>query len=139
MQAKLKNYVQIGGKLLISGSYTGTDMQTPEEQAFLAQTLKLQYSTVDSLQPTQEVQGLGMRFTYYNTLNDKHYAATHPEILEPVEGAFCAMKYLNETCAAVAYKGTDYRSFTMGFPFECITDERQRASIMQGILKFLTE
>ena len=139
MQAKLKNYVQIGGKLLVSGSYTGSDMQAPEEQAFLAQTLKLQYSTVDSLQPTQEVQGLGMRFTYYNTLNDKHYAATHPEILEPVEGAFCAMKYLNETSAAVAYKGTDYRSFTMGFPFECITDERQRASIMQGILKFLTE
>ena len=139
MQAKLKNYVQIGGKLLVSGSYTGSDMQAPEEQAFLAQTLKLQYSTVDSLQPTQEVQGLGMRFTYYNTLNDKHYAATHPEILEPVKGAFCAMKYLNETSAAVAYKGTDYRSFTMGFPFECITDERQRASIMQGILKFLTE
>lgn len=80
-----------------------------------------------------------MQFTYYNSLTDKHYPATHPEILEPVGDAFCAMKYLNETSAAVAYKGTDYRSFTMGFPFECITDEQQQASIMQGILKFLTE
>ncbi len=139
MQARLNAYVQGGGRLLVSGSYTGSDMQSPEEQTFLAQTLKLQYPPVDSLQPTQEVQGLGMRFSYYNTLNDKHYAATHPEILEPTESAFCAMKYLNDTSAAVAYKGTDYRSFTMGFPLECITDEQQRTSIMQGILKFLTE
>ncbi len=139
MQAKLKAYVQNGGRLLVSGSYTGSDMRTPEEQEFLRQTLKLQYVQADSLQPTQEVQGLGMRFSYYNALNDKHYAATHPEILEPAEGSFCAMKYLNDTSAAVAYKGTDYRTFTMGFPWECITDERQRASIMQGILNFLTE
>ena len=139
MQTRLKDYVQGGGRLLVSGSYTGSDMQSPEERTFLAQTLKLQYAPADSLPPTQEVEGLGMRFGYYSTLNHKHYAATHPEILEPTEGAFCAMKYLNETSAAVAYKGTDYRSFTMGFPLECIMDERQRASIMQGILKFLTE
>lgn len=139
IQAKLKSYVQDGGRLLVSGSYTGSDMQAPEEQTFLAQTLKVQYSKVDSLQPTKYVQGLGMQFTYYNSLTDKHYSATHPEILEPIGDAFCAMKYLNETSAAVAYKGTDYRSFTMGFPFECITDEQQQASIMQGILKFLTE
>ena len=139
MQGKLKAYTQGGGSLLVSGSYTGSDMQAPEEQHFLAQTLKLQYTPIDSIQPTQEVQGLGIKFGYYNTLNDKHYAATHPEILQPVGEAFCAMQYMNGTSAAVAYKGKDYRSFTMGFPFECITDELLRTRLMQGILKFLTE
>ena len=41
--------------------------------------------------------------------------------------------------AAVAYKGNDYRAFTMGFPLECISDERTRTSILLGVLRFLTE
>ncbi len=139
LRTRLRAYTQGGGNLLVSGSYTGSDMQSADEQAFLKQTLKLEYAPVDSLQPTLEVEGLGLRFDYYNTLNDKHYAATHPEILQPVEGAFCGMKYENGTSAAVAYKGNDYHAFTMGFPLECITNEKLRTKIMQGILRFLME
>ena len=54
-----------------------------------------------------------------------------------VQEAFPAMVYANGTSAAVAYGGQDYRAFTMGFPFECITDKRMRASIMNGILNYL--
>ena len=31
----------------------------------------------------------------------------------------------------------DYHAFTMGFPFECITDAAMRRAIMQGILSYL--
>ena len=114
-------------------------MQAENEKAFLVSTLKVQYEPTDSLQPTATVTGLGMELDYHNQLNDKHYAATHPEILQPAGNAICAMQYLNGTSAAVAYKGPDYHSFVMGFPFECIKEEKIRNSLMAGILKYLTE
>lgn len=139
MMTRLQNYMDKGGSLLISGSYIGSDMQTDEEKAFLEKKLKLTYHPIDSLQPTPDVKGLGMSFNYYNKLNDKHYAALHPEVLQPSGNGFCAMQYINETSAAVAYKGDDYRSFTMGFPFECITDEVSRQQLMKGILNYLLD
>lgn len=160
LQNRIKGYMAGGGRLLVSGSYTGSDMQTEQEQAFLGNTLKVNYeptgtrfiieemnqedSTVtqrDSIVTTAaSVSGLGLLFSYYNELNDKHYAATHPEILQPsMNGAFTAMRYTTGTSAAVAYKDNSQRSFVMGFPLECIVDEKTRNSIMLGILKFLTE
>lgn len=137
MMNKIASYTAQGGNLLVSGSYTGSDMQTDEEKAFLARTLKLQYESVDSIQPTAEAQGLGMQFSYYNELNDQHYAATHPEILQPTNGAICAMQYTNGASAAVGYKGKDYGVFTMGFPLECIKEASIRSQIMKGILSYL--
>ena len=160
MQKRIKYYALNGGKLLVSGSYNGSDMQDEEEKSFMGAILKVNYeptgtkfivqdvnpedSTIterDSIVTTSPmVSGLGKEFSYYNTLNAKHYAATHPEILKPIGStAFCAMRYLTGTSAAVAYRSTSYRTFTMGFPLECISDEKARYSIMQGILKFLTE
>ena len=49
------------------------------------------------------------------------------------------MKYGDNQSACVAYDGSDYRSFTMGFPFECIREEQRRESIMRGILNFLLQ
>ena len=160
MQKRIKYYALNGGKLLVSGSYNGSDMQDEEEKSFMGAILKVNYepsgtkfivqdinpedSTIterDSIVTTSPtVSGLGKEFSYYNSLNAKHYAATHPEILKPIGStAFCAMRYLTGTSAAVAYRSTSYRTFTMGFPLECISDEKTRYSIMQGILKFLTE
>ena len=160
MQKRIKYYALNGGKLLVSGSYNGSDMQDEEEKSFMGAILKVNYeptgtkfivqdvnpedSTIterDSIATTSPtVSGLGKEFSYYHSLNAKHYAATHPEILKPVGStAFCAMRYLTGTSAAVAYRSTSYRTFTMGFPLECISDEKTRYSIMQGILKFLTE
>lgn len=160
MQKRIKYYALNGGKLLVSGSYNGSDMQDEEEKSFMGAILKVNYeptgtkfivqdinpedSTIterDSIATTSPtVSGLGKEFSYYHSLNAKHYAATHPEILKPIGStAFCAMRYLTGTSAAVAYRSTSYRTFTMGFPLECISDEKTRHSIMQGILKFLTE
>ncbi len=160
LQNRLKYYALNGGRLLVSGSYNGSDMQTEAEKAFLSDILKVNYeptgtkfivqdinpedSTIterDSIVTTAgSVSGLGQVFNYYNELNAKHYAATHPEILQPVGNtAFTAMRYTSGTSAAVAYKSTSYRTFCMGFPVECIVDERTRNSVLLGILKFLTE
>ena len=47
------------------------------------------------------------------------------------------MQYADGYGAAVAYKGSDYRLFAMGLPFECIQDAKKRSSIMRGIMNFL--
>lgn len=139
MRLALRQFTSKGKSLLVSGAYIGTDSNTPEEQEFLRQTLKCQYfgpsNTISGI-----VNGLGMQFNFYHQLNEQHYAATHTEVLMPAaEHAFCAMVYDNNTSAAVAYKGNDYRSMTLGFPFECIKQSSHRKNIMQGILNYLLQ
>jgi hypothetical protein len=137
IQKLLTAYTANKGRLLVSGSYIGSDMQTAEEQAFLSNVLKLSYSPTDSLTTDANINGLGLSFSIYRELNKEHYSATHPEVLHPIAPSYCAMQYADGTSAAVAYKDGNSRSFTMGFPFECITSEPIRNSIMQGIMNFL--
>ena len=140
MREHLRLFAQKGGSLLVSGAYLGSDMQEPAERRYLADVLKINYEgrDQDSLQ-RDSIRGLGMEFTFHRHLNERHYAAHHPEILEPVYPAFSAMKYADEYSACVAYSGNDYKAITMGFPLECIKDEPKRNSIMRGLLQFLLQ
>lgn len=143
LQQRLRLYTQSGGALLVSGSYLGSDMTMPEEQRFLSDVLKVSYQPNNNItHTTDSVSGLGLRFAYYNALNAHHYAATHTDVLTPAtdtSAPFSAMLYTSGSSAAVAYKGNDYRTFTMGFPLECISNERTRTSVLLGVLRFLTE
>ena len=138
LQTALLDYTSRGGRLLVSGAFVGSDQTTDADKAMLRELLKTECAGTNRLN-NSAVSGLGLDFSIYSQLNDRHYAATRTDVLMPVGTAFPAMVYLNDdTSAAVAYQGVDYRSFTMGFPFECIVDKQQRAAIMRGILNFLT-
>ncbi len=160
LQRQLAIYALNGGRLLVSGSYNGSDMQTEKERTFMSDILKTDYEPtgtrfiVQDINPedstiterdsivniSDSISGLGLRFKYYNDLNEHHYAATHPEILKSAGSeAFTAMRYTSGASAAVAFKSTSYRTFVMGFPLECIEDEKTRTSVLLGILRFLTE
>ena len=136
MRAALQNYTHKGGALLVSGAYIGTDIAGTEEEQFVNQTLKCAYGGRNHSE-SDTVNGMGTQIPYYHTLNEDHYAATSTDILNPMPSAYTVMQYADGQDAAVAYKGKDYRSFTMGFPFECIKDEQQQGSIMRGILNYL--
>lgn len=136
MRKTLTDYTRRGGALLVSGAYIGTDIMGTEEERFVSETLKCTYGGQYRAENNQ-VNGLGTVIPYYNMLNEEHYAATSADILRPAAPAFTVMQYADGQDAAVAYKGRDYRSFTMGFPFECIMDEQKQGSIMRGILNFL--
>ena len=146
MQTALRAYTTIGGKLLVSGAYVGSDQRSGGDQTFLREVLKaeaagtVRWSSPSLLEGAAgRLSGLGLDFTIYSQLNEQHYAATQTDILMPATPtAFPAMIYATgQTSAAVAYDGADYKSFVMGFPFECITDQRARNSLMSGILNFL--
>jgi hypothetical protein len=86
---------------------------------------------------TDYLNGMGTTIPYWRQLNEEHYAATSSDILQPVKPAYTALQYADGYGAGVAYQGSDYRSFVMGIPFECIKGEQKRAAIMNGILNFL--
>ena len=136
MQKTLMGYTAQGGTLMVSGAYIGSDMQDAEERQFLANVLKCQYAGRYA-DTNSTVTGLGTAIQYWNRLNAEHYAAVTTDVLMPVGSAYIAMQYADGQDAAVAYNGNDYRAFTMGFPFECIKDEKKRSSIMRGILNYL--
>ena len=137
MQNILRQYTAGHGNLLVSGAYIGTDMQQPQERQFISDVLKVS-SPCDYRDASGLVTGLGTSFSFHHQLNEQHYAATRTDVLMPTNSAaFPAMVYANNNSAAVAYGGQDYHAFTMGFPFECITDAGMRRAIMQGILSYL--
>ena len=137
MQSWLSNYTRRGGRLLVSGSFVGSDMATDQERAFLSQVLKCSWAGKDN-DTSESVSGMGTKFKFYRQPNELHYAAQHPDILQTDgDNAMATMAYGDGYGAAVAYSGSDYRTFTMGFPFECIQSDRTRVAIMQGILNYL--
>lgn len=137
MQRLLNNYTSAGGRLLVSGSYVGSDMQTDAEQQFLARTLKVSCAGNDRLNSSESVSGLSTSFSFYRHINEDHYAANAPDVLQPVNNAFTAMTYADGRSAAVASRTSAGRTFTMGFPLECIKETQTRKAIMRGILSFL--
>ena len=140
MRQHLKLFTSRGGALLVSGSYVGADMSMPSERMYLESLLKCKYDGVDRDSLDRDtIVGMGTSFEFHRHLNDIHYAATQPDILQPMAPAFSAMKYADDYSACVAYDGTDYKAMTLGFPFECIKSEQKRHALMRGILKFLLQ
>lgn len=137
MQTVLRAYAANGGRLLVSGSYLGSDMQATHEQDFLDNVLNVRYAATESLTKESQIKGMGTSFDIYRQFNKYHYSATHPEVLNPVGAAFCAMQYADGSSAAVACENGRKRTFVMGFPFECIQSKEQKKLIMQGIMNFL--
>lgn len=136
MQKKLRSYAKLGGNLFVSGSYIGRDMASDAERMFLSDVLKCQWNGTDSIN-NGIATGMGTDLSYYNTINEEHYAATSPDCLLPVTPAFAAMKYADGKYCCTAYDGTDRKVVAMGIPFECIKDTGKRSTIMRSFLKFL--
>ena len=137
MRQQLQAFVKKNGRLMVSGAYIGSDMKTKAEQQFLSDVLKLTYGGSARNTPNSMVNGLGMKFDTFRTINEQHYAAVAPDVLQHTGKSICAMQYADGRSAAVAYSGKDFRTFTIGFPFECICSEADRKAIMKGILNYL--
>ncbi len=137
LQKKLTEYTKKKGNLLVSGAYIGSDMSSDKELDFLNNTLHVTPQGSTKLADNNEIQGMSTSFDIYTMLNEEHYAATSIDLLSPVSPAFCALTEYRGASVCVAYDGKDCRTFTMGFPFECITSDKKRDTIMKGILGFL--
>ena len=137
MQTQIANYLNRGGRVFANGAYLATDMTSSNEQEWLARFFKVSAVGSNQNNYNSTVIGLGSQFDIYRTMNEQHYGAYSPDILQPSGSAFSVMTYADNTSAAVAYKGTDFRTFVMAFPFECIKNREVRNRIMRGIIAYL--
>lgn len=138
LQSKLRSYAKSGGRILVSGAYVGSDMTQPHERSFMSDVLKTTFTGTDTNAGNNMVDGLGLSFDIIRQINDRHFAATSVDRIAACDGrAFAAMRYQDGSTAGVAYDGTDYKSFVMGYPYECINNVRTRQQVMKGLLGFL--
>lgn len=141
MQRALTAYCRSGGKLLVSGAYVSRDMNgTQGNREFIQNILKYRYgNTLETTGNSIAIQGMGRTVSIPRLPNEQACPVTAPDCIAPTSTAFAAMTYsAGNASAAVAYKGNDYRTFIMGFPFESIKEEADRTAIMASVLRFLT-
>jgi hypothetical protein len=146
MMTAINRYTAAGGNLFISGAYIGTDMTENDDSLairFASATLHFIWRTnhatqVGSVYATGQGTKIFPRQLEFNT--DKIpglYRVESPDAIEPYgDGAFRIFRYKSGDCSAgIAYKGS-YRTVVLGFPFETITTEVQRAELMGAVMKF---
>lgn len=140
MQRIITSYCQSGGNLFVSGAYVGSDMSgTQGNREFTEKILKYGYQSSMTDKSSNHINGLGRTITIPRTPNETSYAVPAPDCIVPVDTAFPVFTYVpGNQSAGIAYKG-NYRTFVLGFPFESIQSEADRATIMAGILGFFTQ
>ena len=140
MQRIITSYCQSGGNLFVSGAYVGSDMSgTQGNREFTEKILKYGYQNSMTDKSSNRINGLGRTITIPRMPNETSYAVPAPDCIVPVDTAFPVFTYVpGNQSAGIAYKG-NYRTFVLGFPFESIQSEADRATIMAGILGFFTQ
>ncbi len=144
-------YLNAGGRLLVSGAEIGWDLgragvSSTADVNFFTNVLRAVYSA-DSGATGQVtgtaggfLSGVSIAFNYTNLL-PQVYAANYPDVLRVGSGAVTAAVYgasaSGTSGAIVQYSNATYRTVVMGFPFETITNEETRATVMTKAMQFL--
>lgn len=141
MQRIITSYCQSGGNLFVSGAYVGSDMAGSQgNREFTENVLKYGYQSSQTDKRVSQANGLGRTVTLPRVPNEMSYTVPSMDCIVPLAPAFPVFTYMpGNQSAGIAYKGKDYRTFVLGFPFESISSEVDRASIMAGILGFFTQ
>lgn len=136
----LQQYTRMKGCLLVSGAYVADDQRQQFGVEFLRNTLKIGSSQSIHTNSETRAEGMNTSLALYTALGQEHYPACRVDCLWPTSDAFSTLVYSPEGfSAAVAYKGSQYRAVTLGFPFECIVDPSLRINVMRAFLNFLTK
>lgn len=141
MVRALTAYLTVGGKLMVSGAYVASDSgQGPEGKQFVNQWLRSGFAgSEQTREPMYSVSGMAHQAQLHRLPNEAIYPLPSPDALLPLNGGFAPLSYADGKAAAVAFRGNEYRTFTLGFPLECVTDPQIRQVWMASILNFLTE
>lgn len=145
----LADYAKQGGKLFVSGAFLGepgasasrnTKVNVSEnDSVFLAQVLHCNYRATINHRDRAVFSGLGIDIPVFNLPNAAHYACQESTILEAVgEETFPAFAYCNTVEGTGYSAGVAWPSgVVMGFPYDCIIDNRTRQSVMRAVLDHL--
>lgn len=131
----LLRYCNAGGRLFVSGSRLKKSLVQDD---FGAKVLKCKDGGTFSNLNGRDLSGANVRFSLAGRANEQIYAVPSIQCVLPVSGSYSAFVYTEGNYGTgVVYRGKDYRTFVLGFPFECIQDIAARDHVMQAVLNTL--
>ncbi len=147
MQQSLRDFLNSGGSLFISGAYIGTDMEENADSSSIhfasdmlhftwvtnhATRIGLVHATYDAIKIFPDTLKFNMEW------GKPIYRVEAPDAIDIAgKGAFRIYRYVSgNTTAGVAYQGK-YKSVVLGFPFETISEEQQTL-FMKNLMQFFT-
>ena len=142
-QQRVQSYLSGGGKLFVSGSEIGWDLDFLNNgRPFYNDVLRGAFVADDA--NTYNVAGspggifAGLTFSFDN--GSQFYDVTFPDVLAPRAGAISALSYSGGSggTAAVVFDGGAGQTQLVhfGFPFETITSSVARDRVMAAVLEF---
>lgn len=147
LQKKLRQYVNNGGDLLVTGTYVSTDLFGPNSpsgsQSFAREVLGIDQgrgSSSKSGRITSTDKGFNVKnIDYSNSLNEKDYIVQNPDELFPVNDSRAIYQY-SDTGATAAVLGKKGKGTVIvsAIPFEVI-DTNQRDNVMKVFLNNLAQ
>ncbi len=144
-QTLVASYLAGGGKLLVSGSEIGWDLDrssgpTASDRTFYNSSLRADYVSDDA--GTYNVQGAvgsifaGLSFSFDD--GSQFYDVNFPDRINPLNGSTTALSYVGGSGggAGIQYDGGATKVVNLAFPFETITSAANRAAVMDRVLDF---
>lgn len=146
-QQLVTSYLNAGGRMIITGSEIGWDLAAQtignthaNDLTFLESLLRTRYAGDDAGTATLNAGSGVLSGVAGFTLDDGlsgSYQNLFPDYYTAVNGSTCVQQYNTASrCAILHYTGT-YRLFSLGFPFEIITADAARNTLMEKMLTAL--
>lgn len=158
LQNKIASATAAGSDIFVSGAFVATDLwdnqfSSPEvaeaDQKFATEVLGYHWRVGQASVtgqayevPCRFKEFTGGRFDFSATLNSECYAVESPDSFYAADKdkGCTLMRYSeNNLVAGTATAFDGYRTVVIGFPFETITGDATRASLMSQILNFFTK
>lgn len=126
LQKVVTDYLEKGGNLLVSGAYIASDMQSPEDKAFVKNQLHYTYRCNHACEQGSLVVNRRVlspaTYTFQSAPNAEHIHTENPDCILPADGAQAVAKYADtQLNAAVAYDGAENqkgKTLAWGFMLE---------------------
>lgn len=146
-QAKVKTFLEHGGKLFVSGSEIGWDLSykgTSSDRSFYENYLKTEFLGDDA----NDLTVFGRANTRFDGLSFNYggstalYREDYPDYVKGTGGSKAVLYYTDTKRAGTAYVGTFGTSqdsgkvVYLGFPFETIEGANKRIDLMGRIVEF---
>ncbi len=141
-------YLQAGGRLLVSGSEIGWDLDaqgSTSDRAFFHNLLGAVYSADDAntygFRPSAGAGVFsGLPIGTFDNGTQGTYDVDYPDVLLPADAMSTrCMDYSNGLGAGIQRIQGDSRVVLLGFPIETITSDSLRSQVMTRALRFLLE
>ncbi|MEW5797669.1 MAG: T9SS type A sorting domain-containing protein [Bacteroidota bacterium] len=150
-QTKAIAYLQQGGKLFVTGSEVGYDLDrasgpSQADRDFFNNYLKADFAGDES--GSYSINGAagsfleGLSFTYGDTMQGSAYPENFPDYFNPFGGSSIVAMYGNGLGAATAFTGTFAGGSApgavvlIGIPFETIHSKANRDAVMTKVLNY---